>query len=94
MKVAVVGAGSWGTAFSRLLLDKGHEVTLLCRDAEQARAIAETGHNPRYLPQVDLRGIGTGPGPGTVSDETELIVLALPTAVAIADVYPRARLAR
>jgi len=79
VRIAVVGAGSWGTAFSRLLLDKGHEVTLLCRDAEQARAIAETGHNPRYLPQVDLRGIVPGRGPGTVSDETELIVLALPS---------------
>jgi glycerol-3-phosphate dehydrogenase (NAD(P)+) len=75
MKVAVVGAGSWGTAFSRLLLERGHEVTLVCRDPDQARAIAETGHNPRYLSQVDLRGVV----PGTRVEETELIVLAVPS---------------
>ena len=40
VNIVVVGAGSWGTAFSRLLADRGHEVTLAARDAEQARAIA------------------------------------------------------
>jgi glycerol-3-phosphate dehydrogenase (NAD(P)+) len=53
----VVGGGSWGTAFSRLLADRGHEVTLACRDSGQVAAIAETGRNPRYLTSVDLRGV-------------------------------------
>ena len=79
MKIAVVGAGSWGTTFARLLLDHGHDVTLVCRDAEQARAIAETGRNPRYMTQVDLRGIVPGPGPGTVPADSALIVLAVPS---------------
>ena len=57
MKIVVVGGGSWGTAFAQLLRHRGHDVTLACRDAEQARAIAETGRNPRYLPQVDLHGV-------------------------------------
>ena len=50
--------GSWGTAFARLLAARGHDVTLAARDPEQARAIEETGRNPRYLPDVDLEGIG------------------------------------
>jgi len=79
MRIAVVGAGSWGTAFSRLLLDRGHAVTLVCRDTEQAHAIGETGHNPRYLSQVDLSGVATGTVPGTRLEEAELIVLALPS---------------
>jgi glycerol-3-phosphate dehydrogenase (NAD(P)+) len=79
MRVAVVGAGSWGTAFSRLLFERGHDVTLVCRDPEQARAIAETGHNPRYLPSVDLSGVVPGTVPGTGLDEAELIVLAVPS---------------
>ena len=79
MRAVVIGGGSWGTGFSRLLADRGHEVTLVCRDPEQARAIAETGHNPRYLPQVDLRGIVPGTVPGTRLEETELFVLALPS---------------
>jgi glycerol-3-phosphate dehydrogenase (NAD(P)+) len=79
MKIAVVGAGSWGTAFSRLLFERGHEVTLVCRDPEQARAIAETGRNPRYLTSVDLSGVVPGTVPGTGLDEAELIVLAVPS---------------
>jgi glycerol-3-phosphate dehydrogenase (NAD(P)+) len=79
MRIAVVGAGSWGTAFSRLLLDRGHEVTLVCRDPEQARAIRETGHNPRYLPHVDLKGVVPSPGLGTWPEEAELIALAVPS---------------
>ncbi len=85
MRIAVVGGGSWGTAFSRLLLDRGHEVTLACRDPEQARAIAETGHNPRYLSDVDLSGVVPGTVPEARLEETELIVLAVPSK-AFADV--------
>jgi glycerol-3-phosphate dehydrogenase (NAD(P)+) len=55
VKFLVAGAGSWGTAFTRVLLDRGHDVVLACHTEEQARAIAETGRNPRYLPKVDLR---------------------------------------
>ena len=57
MRAVVVGAGSWGTAFARLLADRGHEVTLAARDPDQARAIAETGRNPRYLTDVSLAGV-------------------------------------
>jgi glycerol-3-phosphate dehydrogenase (NAD(P)+) len=85
MRISVVGAGSWGTAFARLLLDHGHEVTLVCRDAAQARAIAETGRNPKYMPQVDLSGVVPSPGFGTRPEETELFILAVPSK-AFADV--------
>jgi glycerol-3-phosphate dehydrogenase (NAD(P)+) len=54
MRFLVVGAGSWGTAFARVLLDRGHEVVLACRSREQAETIARTGWNPRYLQSVDL----------------------------------------
>jgi glycerol-3-phosphate dehydrogenase (NAD(P)+) len=85
VNVVVVGGGSWGTAFSRLLLDRGHAVTLAVRDPEQAEAIRATGHNPRYLPRVDLAGVVPGTVPGTRLDEADLIVLAVPSA-AYADV--------
>jgi glycerol-3-phosphate dehydrogenase (NAD(P)+) len=82
VNVCVVGGGSWGTAFSRLLADRGHEVTLACRDSEQAAAIAESGRNPRYLSSVDLRDVTA------VHDApagAELYVLAVPSR-AFADV--------
>ena len=57
MKFTIVGAGSWGTAFAGILLERGHEVTLAARDPEQVEAIRATGRNPRYARTVDLRGV-------------------------------------
>jgi len=79
MGIFVVGGGSWGTAFSALLRDRGHDVTLTCRDAEQARTITATGRNPRYLQTVNLRGIHAMPIDGAPLEEAELIVLAVPS---------------
>ncbi len=45
MKVVVVGCGSWGTAFARVVRDRGHDVTLACRDPEQAAAIRQAVEN-------------------------------------------------
>ena len=79
MRIVVVGGGSWGTAFSRLLADRGHAVTLACRDPEQARAIDETGRNPRYLRVVDLRGISAVPLEHAPLEDAELVGVALPS---------------
>jgi len=79
MRVVVVGGGSWGTAFSRLLSEHGHDVTLACRDAEQARAIAATGRNPRYLPGVDLRTVRAARLADAPLEEAELVVVAVPS---------------
>jgi glycerol-3-phosphate dehydrogenase (NAD(P)+) len=80
MDVVVVGGGSWGTAFSRLLADHGHAVTLACRDAAQVAEIAETGHNPRYLPNVDLGGIGVATIDDADMEGANLVVVAVPSA--------------
>jgi glycerol-3-phosphate dehydrogenase (NAD(P)+) len=79
MQVVVVGGGSWGTAFSRLLADRGHETTLACRDAEQALAIAETGRNPRYLSSVHLNGVAATTIETAPVDQADLVVLAIPS---------------
>ncbi len=78
MRTAVVGGGSWGTAFAHILADRGHRVTLACRDAEQAAAIRERGRNPRYLPVVDLRDVEAVPTSELPAD-AELYVLAVPS---------------
>jgi glycerol-3-phosphate dehydrogenase len=33
VKVVIVGGGSWGTAFAKVLANRDHEVTLACREA-------------------------------------------------------------
>jgi len=50
MRVAVVGAGSWGTTLANLLAGNGHEVILWAYEAEVAEAINGEGVNPLYLP--------------------------------------------
>ncbi|HET8741206.1 MAG TPA: NAD(P)H-dependent glycerol-3-phosphate dehydrogenase [Gaiella sp.] len=80
MDVAVVGGGSWGTAFSRLLADRGHDVTLVCRDTEQVAAIRSSGRNPRYLTTVDLAGLTAATMDEADVEAANLVVLAVPSA--------------
>ena len=77
--MVVVGGGSWGTAFSCLLRDRGHDVTLACRDPEQVRVIRETGRNPRYLTNVDLSAIDTTTIEEAPLTDADVIALAVPS---------------
>ena len=54
MKVAVIGAGSWGTALAQVAAANGHEVALLARRAEVAEGINGRHRNPDYLPDAPL----------------------------------------
>jgi glycerol-3-phosphate dehydrogenase (NAD(P)+) len=80
VRFLVVGAGSWGTAFTRVLLDRGHEVVLACHTPEQAEAIARTGWNPRSLQSVDLRAVEAVPLADAPAD-VDVAVLAVPSRV-------------
>jgi glycerol-3-phosphate dehydrogenase (NAD(P)+) len=79
MKTVVVGCGSWGTAFARILADRGHAVTLACRDAAQAAAIRDTGRNPRSPAPTRLEGIAATVLAEAPFDRAELVVLAVPS---------------
>lgn len=50
--IAVLGAGSWGTALAISLATSGHAVTLWVRRPEAAAAMARARHNPSYLPDA------------------------------------------
>ena len=54
MKVAVLGAGAWGTALAKILSENGHHVTLWARSAEALGEIRRTRRNDRYLPGIEL----------------------------------------
>jgi glycerol-3-phosphate dehydrogenase (NAD(P)+) len=54
LKIAVLGAGSWGTVFAKVLADAGGDVTMWGRRAEVVDAINETQRNPDYLPDCPL----------------------------------------
>ncbi len=78
-RIAVLGAGAWGTALARLLGRNGHAVALWARDPEHAAAIAIAGENARHLPGATL-----GPRVRSTSDLTaavadaDAVVLAVP----------------
>lgn len=53
-KVAVLVAGSWGTALAKVLADNEIDVALWSRNEEQVRQINETHQNVKFMPGVDL----------------------------------------
>lgn len=55
-KVAVLGAGSWGTALAALIARHEHPTVLWGRDVATVAAIEDGGENPRYLPGIALPG--------------------------------------
>jgi glycerol-3-phosphate dehydrogenase (NAD(P)+) len=80
MRIAVLGAGSWGTTLAILLAENRHEVTLWSFSPEQADLMRATHTNPDFLP-----GIPLPPAIAITSDLpgaarcAELIVAAVPS---------------
>jgi len=79
-QIAVMGAGSWGTAFALVLADAGNTVHLWGRRAELCDAISTRHENPDYLPGIALpESITASPDPATALAGAEVVVLAVPS---------------
>lgn len=79
-KVAVLGAGSWGTALAVVLGQKGHTVSLWSRRRELAEMIKAEGENRRYLPGVAVpAGIEITHDPEKTVHRAEVVVFAVPS---------------
>lgn len=77
-RVAVYGAGSWGTAFSLVLADAGREVTLWGRRPELVDAINASGVNGDYLPGVQLPSrVRATADPAEAARGADIVVLAV-----------------
>ncbi|OIP26236.1 hypothetical protein AUK22_07030 [bacterium CG2_30_54_10] len=54
MKIAVIGAGAWGTTLGDLLARKGHQVALWAREHEVVEGIRKQARNAFFLPDHEL----------------------------------------
>ncbi len=80
MSVAVVGAGSWGTAVARHLAVRGNEVRLWSHNAAAAAYINENHVNPRYLTSCALpESVRAFTDEGECLDGVESVVLVVPS---------------
>ena len=77
---AVMGAGSWGTAFSIVLADAGHDVRLWGRREETCLNINERHENTEYLPDIELpASIRATTDPAEALADAQIVVLAVPS---------------
>ena len=79
-RVAVVGAGAWGTTLAKVIA-RVEPVTLVCHSAETAESINATGQNVRRLPGVELpRKIVATADVAHLAEATDLVLFAAPSA--------------
>lgn len=79
-RVAVLGAGSWGTTFAKVLAEGGADVTLWARRPELAREITEGKRNTDYLPGINLpRSLRADSRVERVLDGAEQVYVSVPS---------------
>jgi glycerol-3-phosphate dehydrogenase (NAD(P)+) len=79
-RIAVLGAGSWGTTYAKVLADAGRDVLLWARRPEVAEAINTGRANPDYLPGVRLPdNLRATTDPAHALADAEAVVLAVPS---------------
>lgn len=80
MKVAVIGAGSWGTALAIKASLAGNDTYIYHRDKEQAAIMAKTHKNPEYLTNVTLpEDIVISNDIKEVLENAEIVLLVTPS---------------
>src|SRR2546421_11549784 len=80
MRVAVVGAGSWGTALAIMAARKGHDVYLWSRNAAVVDSINSNHVNPLYLTKAEIpSSVRATKDIAKAVGGTELLILAAPS---------------
>jgi glycerol-3-phosphate dehydrogenase (NAD(P)+) len=79
-RAAVLGAGSWGTAFAKVLGESGCRVVIWARREEVAHTIRTQRRNPYYLPQALLPDTVTATSDASAAlTGADLVVMAVPS---------------
>ncbi len=81
-RIAVMGTGSWGTAFSQVLADAGQDVRLWGRRPELVARMRSQGVNPDYLPDMALpQRVEVTDDASFALEGADHVVLAIPSQV-------------
>ena len=79
-KIAVIGAGSWGTTFAKILADAGNDVTIWARRADIVEEINDEHRNGDYLPGIQLpESLKASTSVAEVIDTADQVYLAVPS---------------
>ncbi len=79
-KVAVMGAGSWGTAYAMMCADAGEDVVLWARRADVAKVVNADHRNPDYLGDIELTSsLRATSDASEALHDAEAVVLAIPS---------------
>ena len=79
-RIAVMGAGSWGTALSIIAARAGHDVRLWSRNEEVVRSINRDSVNHLYLDRSTVpSGVRATVEVGEALDDAEMVILAAPS---------------
>lgn len=79
-RVAVLGAGSWGTALANHLRRAGHEVILWGKEPDVLQSIQQDKENPKYFPGKSLEaGLETTESLKSAVSGADAIVVSVPS---------------
>lgn len=79
MKISVLGAGAWGTALAKLLVEAGHEATLWGRNAAHLDDLKARRENARLLPGIPLPPALAFDADLARAEQAEALIISLPS---------------
>jgi glycerol-3-phosphate dehydrogenase (NAD(P)+) len=82
MRITVIGAGAWGTALGKLLVEAGHDVVVWGNEPDHLYEVRQEGCNRRFLPGVPLPpDMRLDPDLARAVAGAECVVVAVPSKV-------------
>jgi glycerol-3-phosphate dehydrogenase (NAD(P)+) len=81
-KIAIIGSGSWATAIAKMVLENVKHINWYMRKPETTEHFEKTGHNPRYLQNVefDTNRITFYNDIEEITNDSGILIFAIPSA--------------